>query len=42
MPGIKMLNRPAGKIQPMYKHGIVHMRFAGTHQEYNKIDVTTI
>ena len=25
-----------------YKSGIVHIRFVGTHQEYNRIDATSI
>jgi mRNA interferase HigB len=25
-----------------YQHGIIYIRFIGTHAEYNKIDVTTI
>ena len=25
-----------------YEYGLIYIRFVGTHQEYNKIDVTTI
>lgn len=26
----------------IYKHNLVYIRFVGTHEEYNRIDVTTI
>jgi mRNA interferase HigB len=26
----------------VYQHGMVYIRFVGTHEEYNRIDVTTI
>jgi mRNA interferase HigB len=26
----------------IYQHGVVYIRFVGTHQEYDQIDVTTI
>ncbi|MBN1536299.1 MAG: type II toxin-antitoxin system HigB family toxin [Anaerolineales bacterium] len=26
----------------VYQHGIVYIRFVGTHEEYNRIDITTI
>jgi len=26
----------------IYQHGVVYIRFVGTHQEYDRIDVTTI
>lgn len=26
----------------IYQHGVVYIRFVGTHEEYDRIDVTTI
>lgn len=26
----------------VYQHGVVYIRFVGTHEEYDRIDVTTI
>ncbi len=26
----------------VYQHGVVYIRFVGTHEEYNRIDVTMI
>lgn len=26
----------------VYQHGMVYIRFVGTHEEYNRIDITTI
>ena len=29
-------------VEVVYQHGVVYIRFAGTHEEYDWIDVTTI
>jgi mRNA interferase HigB len=26
----------------IYQHGVVYIRFVGTHEEYDRIDVTTV
>ena len=29
-------------VEVVYQHGVVYIRFVGTHEEYDRIDVTTI
>jgi mRNA interferase HigB len=29
-------------VEVVYQHGVVYIRFVGTHEEYDRIDITTI